>query len=112
MTNYNSFPKWRDNGIVIKFNEGQYSWCSNIVSNRKYLLESDYCKGAVEVYVWENDTTYNNIDDFKTYLNNYKGLGNCPICGKKLVLRFKKDEYDKRFVGCSGYPECRFTKKA
>ena len=28
----------------------------------------------------------------------------CPLCGKKLVIRFGR--YGK-FIGCSGFPECR-----
>ena len=32
----------------------------------------------------------------------------CPICGEKLMMR--KGKYGK-FMGCSNYPKCRFTKK-
>jgi len=31
----------------------------------------------------------------------------CPDCGKKLVLKYSRNG---RFYGCSGFPECRFTK--
>jgi ssDNA-binding Zn-finger/Zn-ribbon topoisomerase 1 len=31
----------------------------------------------------------------------------CPRCGKPLVLRNGKNG---QFYGCSGYPDCRFTK--
>ncbi|MDR0778247.1 MAG: topoisomerase DNA-binding C4 zinc finger domain-containing protein [Methanomassiliicoccaceae archaeon] len=31
----------------------------------------------------------------------------CPRCGKMLVLRNGKNG---QFYGCSGYPNCRFTK--
>jgi DNA topoisomerase-1 len=31
----------------------------------------------------------------------------CPQCGKPLVVRFSKIG---KFLGCSGYPECRYTK--
>jgi DNA topoisomerase-1 len=31
----------------------------------------------------------------------------CPQCGKPLVVRYSKNG---RFLGCSGYPECKFTK--
>ena len=68
MTNYDKFPYWRKYGIVMKFGEFQYSWCSNTFSNRKYLIESAYCEGVIEFYVWENSTKYTNIDDFKKYL--------------------------------------------
>lgn len=32
---------------------------------------------------------------------------NCPQCGKKLLMRRSKRG---KFVGCSGFPECRFTR--
>ena len=47
MTNYTSFPKHRDYGIVIKYGDSQYSWCDNTSANRKYLLESNYCAKAI-----------------------------------------------------------------
>lgn len=33
---------------------------------------------------------------------------NCPDCGKQLIMRFGK--YGK-FIGCSGYPECKYMRK-
>ena len=41
----------------------------------------------------------------KTMLNNIDTI--CPRCGKKLVERNGKNGV---FMGCSGYPQCRFTK--
>lgn len=34
-------------------------------------------------------------------------VGNCPICGKPMVIR--KSKKNKRFVGCTGYPDCKNT---
>jgi hypothetical protein len=36
----------------------------------------------------------------------------CPRCGKRLVLRVarKGKSTGDAFLGCSGYPKCRFTK--
>ena len=34
-------------------------------------------------------------------------IGPCPKCGKSLMVRVSKK--GKRFVGCSGYPECKNT---
>jgi DNA topoisomerase-1 len=34
-------------------------------------------------------------------------IGLCPKCGKSLMVRISKK--GKRFVGCSGYPECKNT---
>lgn len=89
MTNYNYFPKHRKNGIVIKFDECSYSWSENNPSQRKYLLESNYCNNAIEFYVWENDTIYISIDSFKDYLRNKTDEGTCPKCGKNCVMAFK-----------------------
>ena len=112
MTNYENFPKHRNNGIVIKFKEYQFSWSENNARQRKYLLESGYLNKAIEVYVWENDTTYTKIEDFKEYLSNKKDDGTCPLCGKPLVIRKSHADYMNIFLCCSGWPECKFTKKA
>ena len=34
-------------------------------------------------------------------------IGKCPKCGKDLVIR--RSKRGKRFVGCSGYPDCKNT---
>jgi DNA topoisomerase-1 len=34
-------------------------------------------------------------------------VGPCPRCGKPLMVRVSKK--GKRFVGCTGYPECKNT---
>jgi len=41
----------------------------------------------------------------KAEINNI--LGNCPICGKPLV---EKRSRFGIFIGCSGYPDCRYTR--
>ena len=112
MTNYTSFPKHRKNGIVMKFNEWTYSWSENNSRQRKYLLESHYLDHVVEVYVWENDTTYKSLEEFKDYLRNKIDEGICLLCGKPLVRRKSYSDYMNIFLGCSGWPECKFTKKA
>ena len=33
----------------------------------------------------------------------------CPQCGKPLVIRYSR-KTGSRFLGCSGYPECKYTK--
>jgi DNA topoisomerase-1 len=37
-----------------------------------------------------------------------KMIGKCPICSKELIIR-KSRENSRRFVGCTGFPECNFT---
>ena len=100
------------NGIVIKFNESSYSWCENNQPQRRYLLKSNYCNKAIEIYVWENDTTYKTVLEFKNYLKNKKDEGTCPLCGKPLKIRKDRNNYLNIFLGCSGWPECKFTKRA
>jgi ssDNA-binding Zn-finger/Zn-ribbon topoisomerase 1 len=35
--------------------------------------------------------------------------GRCPQCGKAMKVR-TNSENGSRFIGCTGYPDCRFTK--
>lgn len=38
--------------------------------------------------------------------------GTCPRCGKKLTQRLsKKTSPTSYFIGCSGYPKCRYTEE-
>ncbi len=34
-------------------------------------------------------------------------VGQCPECGKELVVRFGR--HGSKFIGCTGFPECRYT---
>jgi DNA topoisomerase-1 len=48
----------------------------------------------------------------KTKMQTVKGAETeetCPQCGKTLVVRYSKKTGSK-FLGCSGYPECSYTK--
>ena len=38
-----------------------------------------------------------------------KIVGVFPKCGKELVLRKSRGKNSRRFIGCSGYPDCNFT---
>lgn len=96
----------------MKFGEYQYSWCENSPSQRKYLLESDYCDNTIEIYVWENNTLYTSVVEYKSYLKNKKDEGTCPLCGKSLKIKRNHSDSSSVFLGCSGWPECKFTKKA
>ncbi|GAB4391998.1 MAG: type I DNA topoisomerase [Gammaproteobacteria bacterium] len=49
----------------------------------------------IEVNVSRKDVTQEKIDE------------NCPQCGKELTLRLGRRG---RFVGCSGYPDCNYTR--
>ncbi|TDA28415.1 MAG: hypothetical protein DSO01_00875 [Archaeoglobi archaeon] len=36
---------------------------------------------------------------------NEKVIGKCPVCGKEIAIKRAR----KRFVGCTNYPNCRFS---
>ena len=47
----------------------------------------------------------------KTKMQTVKGVETeekCPQCGKALVFRYSK-KTGKKFLGCSGYPDCKYT---
>jgi len=50
-------------------------------------------------------------DKIKTNIQNAQRqqntIGNCPKCGKPLIIRTSKK--NKRFVGCTGFPNCKNT---
>lgn len=45
--------------------------------------------------------------------NRYSSDTACPKCGKALIRRTAQKGFNKgnQFLGCSGFPNCRFTKK-
>ena len=38
-----------------------------------------------------------------------EAMRTCPLCGKPLVERRRKSD-GGAFIGCSGYPRCRYTR--
>ena len=46
----------------------------------------------------------NNINNAHLEQNTY---GTCPKCGKNLILIISRNK--KRFIGCTGYPDCKNT---
>lgn len=46
-------------------------------------------------------------DSIRDAEREQKKIGKCPVCGKDMVIR--KSKKGKRFVGCTGYPECKNT---
>lgn len=45
---------------------------------------------------------------YKNYINSVVGI--CPSCGDDLVIRYGR-KTGKKFIGCSGYPECEYVDK-
>ena len=54
-----------------------------------------------------NVSNYQHIKNIENMQNDIKS-GICPRCGSKLVER---NGAKGKFLGCSGYPKCKFTKK-
>jgi DNA topoisomerase-1 len=52
----------------------------------------------------EKENIKNNITNAVKEQNT---IGPCPKCGKSLMVRISKK--GKRFVGCTGYPDCTNT---
>lgn len=46
-------------------------------------------------------------DSLREGLRGDRIVGRCSLCGSDLIIR--RGRRGARFVGCSGYPECRFT---
>lgn len=57
-----------------------------------------------------NDCSITNREHVQNIHTMKQSVSNdiCPRCGKKLVLRHGKNG---DFMGCTGYPDCKFTKK-
>lgn len=56
-----------------------------------------------------DDRTITESEHIQNIKNRQNNLSNniCPRCGKKLVIRQGKNG---SFMGCEGYPQCKFTK--
>lgn len=100
-----------DKGMVITnsfFTENAYSLAnSNGIElwDRKKVIELMRESKGRELAgkITNEDIEKETIDEIAITLESE----NCPKCGNKLVLRNGKRG---KFLGCSGYPKCRFTK--
>jgi DNA topoisomerase-1 len=53
------------------------------------------------------------LEKAKTEMEETTGVPtgeNCPECGKPLVIKYSRKRQGHQFVGCSGYPECKYIK--
>jgi hypothetical protein len=48
------------------------------------------------------------VEKAKAAVKPLEAKGTCPVCGK--ALRTRKSQYGD-FIGCSGYPDCRYVQK-
>jgi folate-dependent tRNA-U54 methylase TrmFO/GidA len=123
MTNYTRFPYKRSgSGFTIKFSDYQYSWSQNTKAQRKYLRESDYCSGSLQIYVgiidcWMSESEFRDFCDESNYAKRVKDFNGekneynekCILCGNEMI--FKQGTYNYGpFYGCSNYPKCKNVK--
>ena len=60
------------------------------------IIENNADKKLISIHNWLFETV------------NNESQGSCPTCGKDLVLRINKANQNQ-FLGCKGYPNCRYT---
>lgn len=93
-----AFPKMFDIDFTAKMEEDL-----DLIADGKetivQLLKNFYTPFEVELKRESNIKTYINVEE--------KTDEKCPNCGKPMLIRFSK--YGK-FLGCSGYPECKTLK--
>jgi len=82
----------------------------DLISEGKKNLE-DTVKESREMLTKMMRELEKDKDKIKTNIQNAQReqntVGNCPKCGKPLIIRTSKK--NKRFVGCTGFPNCKNT---
>lgn len=68
-----------------------------VITNSTYTKNASYLAKANDIQLWDRK-------DLLEFMDCY---GTCPECGGSLVVR--EGRYGS-FLGCSNYPECRYTK--
>jgi len=80
------------------------------ISEGKKTLE-DTVKESRKMLTKVMETLEKDKEKIKTSIrsadNAQNNIGKCPKCGKDLIIRTSKK--NKRFVGCSGFPNCKNT---
>ena len=80
------------------------------VNEGDVVLSNEQMEEIYNALVNANDKKISNREHVENIQKMKNDIENnvCPRCGKKLVVRKSKNG---EFMGCSGYPECKFTKK-
>ena len=87
---------------------------SKIVSFNDLLINEDISKLSNKVLlnnIEDRNLRKRHVRDIRTKISNENELAQnmiCPRCGSKLVER--NGRYGK-FIGCSGYPKCKYIKR-
>ena len=78
-------------------------------SNTREYLSSEKMEEAYKALLNANDASITKREHIQNIHINQQSISNniCPRCGKTLVLRKGKNG---NFMGCKGYPQCKFTK--
>ena len=82
----------------------------DLISEGKKTLD-DTVKESRQMLTNVMKTLQKDSEKIRTSINNahreQNTVGKCPKCGKPLLIRTSKKK--KRFVGCSGFPDCKNT---
>jgi restriction system protein len=93
---------------VIESNLGKY-----IKSFKDIILSDESIDQLVNTLEkFNSESTLTKRDHIKSLKQRHESDTICPKCGSKLVERTAKTGSNKgsKFLGCSAYPKCRFTK--
>ncbi|MCU4117108.1 type I DNA topoisomerase [Mycoplasma zalophi] len=87
-------------------------YTSQVEKQLDEIAEGKQHKNDLMISFWESftktfDEASKNIE-ISTLDIQYTGE-NCPLCGNKLLFRYKKSN-QQRFIGCENFPKCKFTK--
>lgn len=80
-------------------------WDRDVLINKILYSEKHKVLNSIENGSVNTDDTAEKVQKESIVLN--REYGQCPRCGKNLVKRNGKHG---EFIGCSGFPYCRFTK--
>jgi predicted RNA-binding Zn-ribbon protein involved in translation (DUF1610 family) len=89
-------------------------YSSHIKSKRSFLLHTEdveLCFQKLKQYK-DSGSCGSRGDHISSLKERHNSVTNCPRCGKPLVRRTaRKGKYaGQQFLGCTGYPQCRFMK--
>jgi hypothetical protein len=91
--------------------EGLASYISEF---RKQIIMDDDVRIIVKlIESLKADPSLNDRDHLRSLRERYESTTKCPKCEGRLLERVAKKGVNvgERFLGCSGYPKCRYIKK-
>lgn len=81
-----------------------------LIKKTPATLSTDEMEAIYNKLIQANDDSITNREHVRNIKSIKTGIQNnvCPRCGKKLIQRHGKNG---DFMGCEGYPACKFTKR-